>query len=173
MKRISASAGLAVSIAVATGFGAPAAADVQVGIHIGIPVPPPLIIAPPHLVVVPAVPAVRYAPGLAVDVFFYGGRYFAWNDGWFVAASLGQPWAYVEPAYVPAPILSVPASYCRGHRGGAYGHFSGGRGRHGAYYSDGPRPHRNPQIGWYAYGNGDHHRYEKGRKHKPKRRDRR
>src|SRR5262245_608910 len=52
-------------------------AEVAVNINIG-PPPPIVVSAPPQLVVVPAVPAVRYAPSLNVDVFFYSGHYYYW-----------------------------------------------------------------------------------------------
>ena len=91
------------------------AGDVHVGINIGVPPPPPVVFeAPPQLVVVPTTPAVRYAPEVDVNLFFYGGRYYSFHEGgWFVAPAYGGPWAYVERVRVPRPVLVVPARYYR------------------------------------------------------------
>ena len=128
----------------------PAAAEVNVGIQIGVPPPPPILVEPPPFVVVPATPAVRYAPAAPIDVFFYGDRYYAWNGGWFVSASFGQPWVYVETARVPRPVRIVPARYYKippGHAKRLYG------GPHGPYHG---RPD------WYVDPDGH------GQKHKHK-----
>jgi len=85
------------------------AADVQVGINI--PSPPVLTVKPP-LVVVPNIPDVRYAPQAPYDTFYYGGKYYAWNNnGWFAAPRVGAPWVYVERQRVPQQVLIVPAQY--------------------------------------------------------------
>jgi len=91
------------------------AADVHVGINIGVPPPPPIVVeAPPRLVVVPAVPAVRYAPDLSLNFFFYGGRYFTFhNNAWFVTTTYGAPWVYVPTVEVPRAVRVVPARYYR------------------------------------------------------------
>ena len=112
MKRVVRLLWIACPLALATALSAPATGDVQVGVQIGIPAPPPVFINPPPFVVVPTTPAVRYAPDLAASVFLYGGRYYAWHEGsWFVTASAGQPWVFVEPVQVPRPVLIVPARY--------------------------------------------------------------
>ena len=101
------------------------AANVQV--NIGFPAPPILQVAPP-LVVVPAAPAVSYAPQAPYDVFYYGGQYYAYNNGWFVTPRVGHPWAYVERAHVPHQVLVVPTKYYKvppghlKHRGHGHGH---------------------------------------------------
>jgi len=150
MKRVSRIVGC---LALVIALGAPASGDVQVGINIGIP-PPPVIASPPSLVVVPTTPAVRYAPDLPINVFFYGGRYYSWHDGaWFAAANVGAPWAYIEPVYVPRPVLVVPARYYKlppGQLKKLYGTVP----RHGHYYA-----HDHP-----GHGGGDGH--GKGKKHK-------
>ena len=85
---------------------APARAQVRVGVDIGIQLP-----GPPALVVVPGVP-VYYAPRAPANVFFYAHQYWAFVDGgWYVGPNWNGPWAVVEPAYVPAPILKVPVRY--------------------------------------------------------------
>lgn len=130
------------------------AADVHVGVHIGIPAPVYHFDAPPALVVVPGVPHVRYAPNVDVNFFAYGDRYYTYHDGgWFVATDEYGPWSYVEPRYVPAPVLRVPvryyhvaprrhhyekARYGRSHHGNGHGkhddhgggHKGGGKGHH-------------------------------------------
>jgi hypothetical protein len=135
-------------LAVAVLLSSPTAAHVQVGIQIGVPPPPPVLVAPPPLVVVPTTPAVRYAPAVSLDVFFYGGRYYAWQNGWFVAAQPGEAWTYIEPARVPRPVLIVPARYYKippGHLKKLYA------GPHG--------PHRGPH-GWYVGPDGHDRRHK-------------
>ena len=102
------------------------AADVHIGINLGVPPPPSIVIpAPPQLVVVPSTPAVRYAPDVGVNLFFYGGRYYTFHEGgWFAAPVYNGPWVYVQPVRVPRPLLVVPARYYRippGHLERAYG----------------------------------------------------
>jgi hypothetical protein len=86
------------------------AADVHVDVNIG---PPAWVYeAPPHVVVVPGVPHVYYAPELGVNFFTYGGRYYTYDqDRWYVAHGGHGPWTYVERRYVPAPVLRVPTRY--------------------------------------------------------------
>jgi hypothetical protein len=108
------------------------AADVKVGVNIGVPAPPVIVLpAPPQLVVVPGTP-VYYAPGLSLNFFAYGGRYYTLHDGaWFVAKSHAGPWAFVPVERVPRPVLGVPATYYKvppGHskgRAGPPGHAKG------------------------------------------------
>ena len=100
-------------VAALTLAAAPALAGVDV--HIGIPAPPSIVIeAPPHLVVVPGVPRVQYAPDLSYNYFAYGGQYYTYHENnWFVAPSYGGPWAYVDRVRVPRPVLGVPVRYYR------------------------------------------------------------
>jgi len=82
-------------------------ADAQVHVDIGIHLP-----APPHLVVVPGAPAVRYAPAAPANFFFYGGQYWVFNDGgWHVGRRHDGPWIHVAPQFVPRPVLMVPVRY--------------------------------------------------------------
>lgn len=135
-------------------LSSPAAGHVQVGIQIGIPAPPPVLLAPPPLVVVPTTPAVQYAPVVPFDVFFYRGRYYAWQGAWFVTPNPGEPWAYIEPARVPRPVLIVPSRYYKippGHLKKLYA------GPHGPY--PGPHgPYRGPH-GWYLGPDGHEHKH--------------
>ena len=88
--------GLCLTLAIILGPSAPASAGVD--IHIGIPAPPSIVIeAPPHLVVVPGVPCVHYAPDLPYNYFAYGDRYYTFHEGaWFVSPGYRGPWTYVE-----------------------------------------------------------------------------
>ena len=117
----------------------PVGADgVKIGVTIGVPAPPPVIVTtppppvvvappvvvtppvvitppivatPPQLVVVPGSP-VFYAPGVEMNFFAYGGRYYSFHrGGWFVATKHGGRWVAVAPGQVPQPVLAVPASY--------------------------------------------------------------
>jgi hypothetical protein len=55
---------------------------------------------------------VFYAPGVNVNFFAYGGRYYSLHEGaWFVATTRGGPWATIAPARVPQPVLAVPVAY--------------------------------------------------------------
>src|SRR3989304_1819981 len=110
--------GASILVAAAAGLlGAiPAQADnISIGINIGSPPPPPpppiVVAAPPQLVVVPGTP-VYYAPGLNVNFFFHGGRYYTFhNNSWFGAAAYNGPWTFVAVERVPQPILVVPVQY--------------------------------------------------------------
>ena len=90
---------------------APAVAQAQVQVHVDIGIRLP---APPRLVVVPQVPAVRYvaAPAGPANLFFYGGQYWAFaNGGWYVSGGYNGPWVVVAPEFVPRPVLFVPVQY--------------------------------------------------------------
>ncbi len=67
----------------------------------------------PNLVPVPNYP-VYYAPGVRANYFFYDGLYWVFNvnDGyWYSSSWYNGPWVYVEPVFVPQPILVVPYRY--------------------------------------------------------------
>jgi hypothetical protein len=113
---------------IASGLGASAAraGDVNIGITVGAP-PPPVIVAPapavvvepprivlsapPTLVVVPGRP-VSYVPGIAFNLFFYGGRYYTFHDGhWFHGGSHQGPWKAIKADRVPGAVVGVPVAY--------------------------------------------------------------
>lgn len=102
-----------VTFAAALAATSPALAGVSV--HIGVPAPPSIVIdAPPHLVVVPGVPRVQYAPDVSYNYFNYGGRYYTYHENaWFASPAYGGPWTYVERTRVPRPLLGVPSRYYR------------------------------------------------------------
>ena len=82
-------------------------ASAQVHVDIGIHLP-----APPHLVVVPGVASVQYAPSAPANVFFYSGQYWIFaNGGWHVSRRHEGPWILVAPQFVPRPVLLVPVRY--------------------------------------------------------------
>jgi hypothetical protein len=86
--------------------GSPSLAHAQVSMSIGINIP-----APPSFVIIPGSP-VAYAPAAPANYFFYGGQYYAFaNGGWYTGPRYNGPWVAVAPAYIPAPILSVPVRY--------------------------------------------------------------
>jgi hypothetical protein len=96
-------------------YAQPAAAQVSIGINapgfsIGINLP-----VYPELEVVPGYP-VYYAPNVNGDYFFYDGFYWVFNveDGqWYSSSWYNGPWVYIEPIYVPQPILVVPYRFYR------------------------------------------------------------
>ena len=93
---------------VTVGRAQPAFAQVSVSVGINLPVFP-------ELVVVPGYP-VYYAPRVDADYFFYDGFYWVFNvsDGqWYSSSWYNGPWVYVEPLYVPQPILVIPFRYYR------------------------------------------------------------
>jgi hypothetical protein len=76
----------------------------SVGVNIG---------EPPKLVTVPGT-TVYYAPTVAHNYFFYGGRYYLFHNGaWFFSAFHNGPWTVVALQSVPQPILTVPVGYYR------------------------------------------------------------
>lgn len=78
------------------------------GIDIGINLP-----AYPYLVRVPGYP-VYYAPQVDVNLFFYDGLYWAYEDErWYEGSWYNGPWVEVEPEYVPLFILRIPVRYYR------------------------------------------------------------
>jgi hypothetical protein len=89
----------------------PAVAQAQVQVHVDIGIRLP---APPRLVVVPQVRAVRYvaAPAAPGNLFFYNGQYWAFaNGGWYVSGGYNGPWVVVAPEFVPRTVLLVPVQY--------------------------------------------------------------
>jgi hypothetical protein len=84
--------------------------EAQVRVSIGINVP-----VFPRLVVVPNYP-VYYAPSVRANYFFYDGLYWVFNvdDGhWYSSSWYNGPWVFVEPVFVPQPILVIPVRYYR------------------------------------------------------------
>lgn len=100
---------IALLIALVAAVPSAVQAQVQVHVDIGFRLP-----APPPLVVVPQVPAVRYVSSLSTqgNLFFYDGQYWAFAyQGWYVSGGYNGPWVYVAPQFVPRPVLLVPVQY--------------------------------------------------------------
>jgi hypothetical protein len=92
-------------------FAVPSVVQAQVQVHVDIGFQLP---APPKLVVVPQVPAVRYVPVATApgNLFYYDGQYWAFAyQGWYVSGGYNGPWVYVAPQFVPRPVLLVPVQY--------------------------------------------------------------
>jgi hypothetical protein len=114
MRRVFAILLLLVAVTIMAG-AQPASAQISVGINtpgfsIGINLP-----VFPELVVVPGYP-VYYAPTVNADYFFYDGLYWVFNVGdgqWYSSSWYNGPWVFVEPVYVPQPLLVVPFRYYR------------------------------------------------------------
>ena len=106
----------------ATG-AASAQAGTNVNVSVGLPVavvPPAPVVVMPEPVVVHQPPAmavipgsgVYFAPGVSVDLFFYGNYWWNRNgDRWYRANAYNGPWAPVGHRHVPTPVYRVPANY--------------------------------------------------------------
>ena len=94
-----------VILTVLLGIAAVVPAQAQIGIDIGIHLP-----APPAFVVVRGSP-VYYAPRAPANVFFYANQYWVFTNAWYVGPTWNGPWAVVQPAYIPRPVLQVPVAY--------------------------------------------------------------
>jgi len=115
MQRVFALLLLLVTVACTQPAVTPADAQVSVGINapgISIGINLPIF---PELVVVPGYP-VYYAPSMNANYFFYDGFYWVFNveDGqWYSSSWYNGPWVFVEPWYVPQPVLVIPFRYYR------------------------------------------------------------
>jgi hypothetical protein len=119
---------VAVAVLAVAGFavGAPPAhsgtnVNVSVGLPVGVAVVPPVPVVvapepvyiqqPPAMAVIPG-SSVYFAPGVSVDLFFYGNYWWNRNgDHWYRAKTYNGPWATVGPRHVPAPVYRVPGNY--------------------------------------------------------------
>ena len=102
-----------VALLIAAGVAMAAPAHSQVSVQVNIGQPPPVVVARPVLVAVPASP-VMYAPSYGSDLFFYDGRYYTVrDDNWFYSARVNSPWVSIAVGKVPQAILAVPVTYYR------------------------------------------------------------
>lgn len=91
----------------------PAAAQLSITIgapvvHIGVNLP-----VYPTLQRIPGYP-VYYAPSVDSNYFFYDGLYWVYNDDhWYSSSWYNGPWVFVQPVYVPQPLLVIPFRYYR------------------------------------------------------------
>jgi hypothetical protein len=103
-------AALIVTIGLAVHAGPCAAADVQIGVNVAIPAPP-VVLAPPALVVVPNSP-VHYVPTADFNLFVYRNHYYSFHHGrWFASTGPKAPWAVIAVEAVPAPVRAVPVKH--------------------------------------------------------------
>jgi hypothetical protein len=90
--------------------GSAAAVDINVGVNVALPAPP-IVLAPPALVVVPGTP-VHHVPTASFNLFVYHQRYYSFHNGaWFVAAGPRAPWAVIAVDAVPAAVRAVPVTH--------------------------------------------------------------
>ena len=100
----------------------------------------------PRFVVVPGT-RVYYIEDSDMDVYRYGGWYYAFDDGrWYRATSYRGPWIYVRGRSVPRPIYTVPTDYRR-HWRGDYRYW-----RHRDYDRDCDRGDRSRDRDWNRRG---------------------
>src|SRR5258706_11203410 len=69
----------------------------------------------PALEPIPHYP-VYYAPRARANYFFYDGLYWVFNVDagyWYSSSWYNGPWVYVEPVFVPQPVLIIPYRYYR------------------------------------------------------------
>jgi len=93
----------------------PALAQVSVGIGVAVPGLSIGINLPayPQLVRVTGYP-VYYAPQLGLNLFFYDGMYWVFqNDNWYASTWYNGPWGLINPWAVPVYLLQVPVRYYR------------------------------------------------------------
>jgi hypothetical protein len=78
----------------------PVSAMAGVSVGINIPLPPPIVLsAPPPVVVLPNTPGVYAAPGVGVDLFFYGSWWWQfWNGRWYRSPYWNRGWVYYNHA---------------------------------------------------------------------------
>jgi len=126
-----------VATLIAVSLAVPAPARSQVNVQVNIGQPPPVIVAQPAMVMVPA-SQVYYAPSYGSDLFLYGGRYYTVRDDrWFYAARPNAPWVSIAIGKVPSAILAVPVTYYRvppghlKHKGVGAGHCPPGQAKKG------------------------------------------
>ena len=110
-------------------IAAPAAAEVSLSINIG----PPIVVAPPAAMVMVPGTGVYFAPGLDVDIFFYGGYWWSpRGDRWYRATGYDGPWRMVRRSSVPRVVYRVPRDYRHvyaGERHIPYGQWKKGGGQ--------------------------------------------
>ena len=85
-----------------------AVAEVRVNINLG---PPPVVAAPPEMVLIPG-SQLYFAPGLGFDVFFYDGYWWSpRGERWYRSSSYNGPWRVVGHRYVPRAVYGYPRDY--------------------------------------------------------------
>lgn len=82
-------------------------------VHVNVSLPPPITFsAPPDVVVIPSNGADVYMVPETVGLYFYGGHWYRFHDGyWFRSPHYNTPWAVIDPYLVPAPVAAIPYDY--------------------------------------------------------------
>jgi hypothetical protein len=113
------------ALALGLSAGLAGAADIQIGVNIAVPTPP-VVLAPPPLVIVPGT-VVRQVPSASFNLFVYRNRYYSFhNDAWFVATGPRAPWTIVAVESVPAAVRAVPVKHYKIPPGQAKNSFASG-----------------------------------------------
>jgi len=99
----------------ALAISVPIATMAQVSVQIGIPLPPPIAVsAPPETVLLPGT-GVYVAPGLTVDLFFFGGWWWRpWEGRWYRSQNYRSGWGYYNG--VPSFYGRVPSGWREDYR---------------------------------------------------------
>ena len=89
------------------------AQGVNVDVNIGAP-PPLVFAAPPDVVVVPSGQSYVYMVPDRIGVYFFGGFWYRYHNGyWFRAQLYSGPWGFVDARFVPAVVVGIPPEYPR------------------------------------------------------------
>ncbi len=131
------------------------------------------------MVVLPGgAPYVYYAPGVQVDLFFYGGYWWRPYEGhWYRSHYYDRGWAYVEPRRVPRPFYHLPPDYRQRNYGYAIPHGELNhkwsrwekerhwdnyrqRGPNQNYQGHDQQYHRGPNQNYQGYNQGDYQQYD-------------
>lgn len=92
----------------------PIQSPAEVNVNIGVFAPPPRLAmaSPPVMAVIPETTYVYFAPGVSVELFFFGGYWYRPHEGhWFRARSYRGPWNYIERNAVPPVFATLPRDY--------------------------------------------------------------
>ena len=92
-----------------------AVAEVNINISVPPPPPPPPPLefpGPPDVVVVPSGPNDVYLVPDMAGLYFYGGYWYRFNEGyWFRASLYSGPWITIRQSLVPRAVVVIPPDY--------------------------------------------------------------
>jgi hypothetical protein len=73
----------------------PISAKAKVHVDIGVALPPPIVAAPPDMIVMPGAPGVYFAPDIRVNLFFWNGWWWRpWKGHWYRSRNYNRGWNY-------------------------------------------------------------------------------
>ncbi len=88
---------LIVSLAVPIAMLVAIPAMAGVHLNIGIGLPPPIVVAPPDVVLLPGAPGVYVAPDIGVDLYFWNGWWWRpWEGHWYRSHHYDRGWRYYD-----------------------------------------------------------------------------